>query len=129
MITYYDHEPQVFEAVGNGSYKYRRDIKPITVQFEEEEHIQYECNEVIVWDNLDSGNILKAVIKDKWLLEDENKFINNYHLATLGILEEGEEGERYIEEYKAFLSEKHQLKEQIKADCETYKYRISRIVR
>ena len=48
--AYYDHEPSVFEAVGNGNYLYRWDIQEETVEREEggEPTVQWSCKETTV---------------------------------------------------------------------------------
>lgn len=45
MLAFYDKKPSVLEAVGDGSFKYRFDIKEKSAQ-EEESRTQWQCQEV-----------------------------------------------------------------------------------
>ena len=44
MLAYYDNKPKKLEAVGDGSFKYRFDIKEKSAQ--EEAGTQWQCQEV-----------------------------------------------------------------------------------
>ena len=70
MLAFYDNKPSVLEAVGDGSYKYRFDIKEIksdVTTFDDsntpkEQRTQWQCQEVTVWSPVTSNKITKAVI-------------------------------------------------------------------
>lgn len=125
--AFYDHKPAVFEAVGNGSIIYRWDIKKeLTEQIEDlafgigepitatdVEH--YSCKEVVVWETVTANKIVREVIDSEWGEGIEEKMLNDYNAAQLGILDES-----YIDTYKQFLTERKALKEQIDADCAKY---------
>lgn len=120
--AHYDSKPLAFEAVGNGSYVYRWGIEEETVQAHSigsEESIatliQWKCLEVIVWGTVTSNKLTETVIKAIWGESVEEKMLNDYNAAQLGILDKS-----YIETYRAFLTERKTIKEQIDLDCETF---------
>lgn len=122
--AFYDTKPSVFEAVGNGSYLYRWDIQEETVTLEsvvdgEETRTQYSCNEVTVWMPVTSNKITQAVIGAMWESDYEQKLLNEYNAAKLGVYgeETGEEAKARIEAYRTFLTERNALKAQVDADC------------
>lgn len=130
MKAFYDNKPSKFEKVGNGSFLYRYGINEVEVaqQVSSEDgeatdtqatKTQYECNEVVVWSPYSSNTILEAVIRDRWDNNYEQKLINEYNGAQLGIY-----GAKTTDEYKAvvqaytdFLTERNTLKETVDADC------------
>ena len=111
-------KPQTISAVGNGSYLYRFNIKEIEVptQTEGEEPTKaWQYNEVVVWSPISSDAITKAVMNYIWSKDTEQKYINDYNAATLGILDA-----TYIESYKNFMIQRKSIKEQIDKDYEEY---------
>lgn len=104
MKAFYDHKPAVLEAVGNGSYLYHWDIKQIDNQ-------QWECNEVVVWGPITQNKITEAVITELYPNNYEQKLINEYNSAMMGIGDSSA-----IEIYKEFLLERIALKRQINDD-------------
>lgn len=130
--SYYDARPSKFEAVGNGSYIYRWDIQEETVQqhqiiaegnekpIAETPRKQYSCYEVIVWATVTSNKITEAVIGALWPNDHEQKLINEYNAANLGVYggsKTTEEAKAKIATYKDFLAARAALKAQIDADC------------
>lgn len=96
MIAFYDNQPTKLEAVGNGSYVYRFNIqkveKPATAETTEladtdESSVQeqWQCEEVTVWSPLSSNKITEAVITEKWDNNQEQKLVNEYNAANLGM--------------------------------------------
>lgn len=116
MQAYYDSKPSVLEAVGNGSYLYRWDIEEVEVSTGEETRRQYSCEEVTVWAPLTSNRITEKVITEKWSGNYEQKLVNEYNAAQMGVYE-GETAEKYIQAYKEYLTERSVLKAQVDADC------------
>ena len=119
MQAFYDHKPSVLEAVGNGSYKYRWDI----VEMEQPAHeeggeptTQWKCQEVTVWAPVTSNKITEAVISELWDSNDEQKLVNEYNAAQLGVYDE-ETAAAKVAAYKAFLTERNAVKTQVDADC------------
>lgn len=116
MKSNYDEKPDVIEAVGNGGYFYRWDIKEVTIESEEQPRTQWECEQVIVYAPLTSNKIVQAVIAEAWGLDIENKMLNEFNGAQLGIYDEATKADK-IAKYKAFLSERNALKAQVDSDC------------
>ena len=119
MQAFYDHKPSVLEAVGNGSYKYRWDI----VEMEQPAHeeggeptTQWKCQEVTVWAPVTSNKITEAVISQLWDSNYEQKLVNEYNAAQLGVYDE-ETAAAKVAAYKAFLTERNAVKTQVDADC------------
>lgn len=109
----YDARPLVFEAVGNGSYIYRWDIKEERTQPEDggEEVVKYTCLEVVVWNTVTRSKVKQTAIHELWGDGVEEKLINDYNATVLGVLDES-----YRQAYLDFLAARKALKEQIDAD-------------
>lgn len=124
MQAFYDQKPPVLEAVGNGSFKYRYAIREVPAgHVPEEEDLnrtQWECEEVTVWQPVTSNKITEAVITGKWDKNQEQKLVNEYNGAILGIYgdKDSEPAQKRIQAYVDYLSERAKLKEQVDADCE-----------
>ena len=119
MQAFYDHKPSVLEAVGNGSYIYRWDI----VEFKQPAHdesgeptTQWKCQEVTVWSPVTSNKITEAVISELWDSNYEQKLVNEYNAAQLGVYDEKTAAAK-VAAYKAFLTERNAVKAQVDADC------------
>lgn len=124
MIAFYDNQPTKLEAVGNGSYVYRFNIEelvPVLTEenAEEKKVSQWKCEEVTVWFPLSSNKITEAVITEKWDNNQEQKLVNEYNAANLGLLgaKTSEEAKARIDAYKAYLTERASLKAQVDNDC------------
>lgn len=122
MQAFYDNKPSKYEAVGNGSYLYRYNIQEVEQtdtqeEAAEETRKQWSCEEVTVWSPVSSNKITQAVIADRWDSDYEQKLVNEYNGAQLGVYTD-EEAEAIIAKYKAFLTERAELKKTIDADCE-----------
>ena len=116
MKTYYDDKPAIIEAVGNGGWYYRWDIKEVTIDIKERPRTQWQCEQVIVYAPLTSNKIVQAVIAEVWGLDIENKMLNEFNGAQLGIYDEATSAEK-IAKYKQFLAERNALKAQVDSDC------------
>lgn len=116
MKTYYDTKPAVIEAVGDGGWYYRWNIKDVQFESEEAPCTQWECEQVIVYAPLTSNKIMQAVIAEVWGLDVENKMLNEFNGAQLGIYDEATMADK-IAKYKAFLAERNTLKTQVDSDC------------
>ena len=126
MQAFYDNQPKKLEAVGNGSFRYRYNIreeeKPVqasenseTAQ-EAQAQPQWVCEEVTVWAPLSANKITEKVLTERWDGNYEPKLVNEYNSAQMGLLSEEEAAAR-IEAYRAFLTERTALKSQVDADC------------
>ena len=111
-------KPSVLEAVGNGSYLYLwgggGGARP--TQEGEAAGKQWQYEEVTVWAPLTANKITEKVLTSKWDANYEQKLVNEYNSAQMGLLSE-EEAARKTEAYKAFLTERNRLKAQVDSDC------------
>lgn len=130
MAVFYDFKPSKYEAVGNGSFKYRWNIEEVIVEQTSEDgkcntkaktatatKKQYKCDEVVVWATVTSNKITQAVINSICDNDEEQKLINEYNAATIGMIS-GEEATAKIAAYKDFLTLRATVKAQVDADCE-----------
>ena len=130
MLAFYDNKPSVLEAVGNGSYKYRFDITEKTPETvtrssddsnaqEGEQRTQWQCQEVTVWSPVTSNKITEAVITEVCDHNYEQKLVNEYNAAQLGLYgsKTGEEAKKHIAAYTEYLNTRAALKAQVDADC------------
>ena len=126
MQAFYDNQPKKLEAVGNGSFRYRYNIreeeKPVqasenseTAQ-EAQAQPQWVCEEVTVWAPLSANKITEKVLTERWDGNYEQKLVSEYNSAQMGLLSEEGAAAR-IEAYRAFLTERTALKSQVDADC------------
>lgn len=132
-MAFYDNKPSKLEAVGNGSYLYRWNIQEVKPESDEEKETaaedgteaqaenasQFSCEEVSVWEPLTSNKITEAVITSKWDANYEQKLVNEYNAAQLGLYgaKTSEEAKAHIKAYTDYLTERAALKTQVDADC------------
>lgn len=131
MKAYYDEKPSVISEVGNGSILYRYGITEVETtdsqsqaddsEEQTETKKQYVCQEVAVWKPVTSNRITEAIITDRWDSNYEQKLINEYNAAQLGIYgaKTSDEAKARIAAYTDYLKERSELKAQVDADCET----------
>ena len=122
MQAFYDNKPSVLEAVGNGSYRYHYNIKEVTPEIIEgeeqtERKSSWQCEEVVVWSPVTANKITEKVLTERWDANYEQKLVNEYNSAQMGLLSEEEAAAR-TEAYRSFLSERTELKAQVDRDCE-----------
>lgn len=117
MKALYDHVPSILEAVGNGSYRYRWGIREVLDEIDGESLTQWECDEVIVWPRLTSNKIVEAVISELWGQNYEQKLINEYNSAVLGLYSD-EVAEIKVAAYKSFLEQRAEIKRMVDDDCQ-----------
>jgi len=119
-MAFYDTKPSKYEAVGNGSYMYRWKIQEVSApessEQEGEQHTQWQCEEVIVWPPISSNKITEAVVSHIWPSNFEQKLVNEYNAAQLGVYS-GEEAQAKIARYTNFLTERAAIKTHIDEDC------------
>lgn len=136
MAAFYDKKPSVLEAVGNGSFLYRWNIQEVTPESNsqtttaddgsevqtaaEEQRTQWQCEEAVVWSPLTANKITESVIAKKWDGNYEQKLVNEYNGAQLGVYgaKTSDEAKARIKAYTDFLTERYALKTQVDADCE-----------
>ena len=123
MKTHSDQELSRLEAVGNGSYLYRWDIHT-----EEQEHpsedgegvttrLVWVAEEVTVWMPITPNRITAAVITEAFPPDYEQKLLNEYNAANLGMIPDREETEKRRQAYTDFLRRRAELKKEIDSFC------------
>ena len=125
-MAYYDSKPSKLEAVGNGSYLYRFNIEEVVPELiegeeQQERTSQWKCDEVTVWSPLTSNKITEAVIATICPASHEQKLVNEFNAANLGMIGAGttsDEAKLAIAKYKEFLNNRQALKTQVDEDCE-----------
>ena len=126
-MAFYDTKPSKYEAVGNGSYLYRYGIQEQEVENasqsgtgEQPARTQWVCEEVTVWAPLTADKVVQVVLTSKWDKDREQKLVNEYNGAQLGIYgsKTSAEARAKIQAYTDFLTERAALKAQVDADCE-----------
>lgn len=122
MVAFYDSKPSKLEAVGNGSHIYRWNIQEVeqpATQEGEDVQKKWQCEEVTVWVPLSSNKITEAVITTKWDANYEQKLVNEYNAAKLGLYgtTTSEEAKLRVQAYKDYLTERASLKTQVDNDC------------
>lgn len=118
MAIYSDKQPLKLEAVGNGSYLYHYNIEEVDRPAQDGEAAgkQWQYEEVTVWAPITANKITQKVLTSKWNANYEQKLVNEYNSAQMGLLSE-EEAARKTEAYRAFLTERAALKAQVDSDC------------
>lgn len=127
-MAFYDEKPSKLEAVGNGSFLYRFNIEEQTVQdaphdpdtAEPLPRSQWKCDEVTVYAPLTANKITEAVIALICPASHEQKLVNEYNAARLGLVggsEQSREAQKKINAYTAFLLRREEVKRQIDEDC------------
>ena len=118
MKAFYSQKPKVLEAVGNGSYLYRYNItEEQTEQAEQtEQQTQWSCEEVTVWAPLSANKITEKVLTERWDNNYEQKLINEYNAAVMGMLSE-DVAQKRKDAYMTFLQERAELKTIVDNDC------------
>lgn len=106
MKTTYGEKPATLLDAGNGNTYYHFNIEEITVN----DTIQWQCDRVEIKSVANAESVKQAVIEELWGGGKENKLINDYLEATAT-----GENQKAIDDYNAFLAERHAVKEDINA--------------
>ena len=77
---------------------------------------QYDFDTVRTYLPISSNKLLQAVITDAYPSDYEQKLVNEYNSAVMGLYD-AETAERKIDAYKAFLQARDELKAMVEADC------------
>ena len=118
MNAIYDSKPEVLGALGNGAYRYRWNISEVEMDMGYGDAAKkWQCEEVTVWPTLTANKITKAVIAEIWPSDYEQKLVNEFNAANLGVYDE-ETAAKKIEQYRTFLVERNRIKAQVDKDCE-----------
>ena len=118
MKAFYSQKPKVLEAVGNGSYLYRYNITEEQTEATEqtEQQTQWSSEEVTVWAPLSANKITEKVLTEKWDNNYEQKLVNEYNAAVMGMLSE-DVAQKRKDAYMTFLQERTILKTIVDNDC------------
>ena len=121
-MAIYDAKPSKYEAVGNGSFLYRWNIEEIQVPENGDSETtvsKWQCEEVTIWSPVTANKVTEAVITTKWDNNYEQKLVNDYNAAKLGVYgtTTSTEAKEKVAAYTDYLNERKALKEQIVADC------------
>lgn len=119
MRAYYDLKPAKLYRLKQGVCRYVYDIEKHTVDNGDgmPQMTQWSGEEVEVAEPLTSNRITQALIAARWDADFEQKLINEYNAAKLGLYDDDTAAAK-IDAYEAFLRERAALKAQIDADCE-----------
>ena len=130
MTTYSDNKPEVFKPIGDGGFRSNYYIEEIEVDNfididnEEDSTItkrtQWRCDNVLIYPPITKDKITKEVITNTWDSDYEQKLVNDYNAALLGVFDE-EETKAKIDTYTNFLIERKQIKKMINNDWEIIK--------
>lgn len=104
MKTTYSEKPATLRDAGNGNIYYHWNIEQVTVN----DTTEWQCDRVEVKAVPNAINVKQAVIEELWVGGKENKLINDYLEATAS-----GENQKAIDDYNAFLAERHAIKEEI----------------
>ena len=77
---------------------------------------QYDFETVRTYLPISSNKLLQAVITDVYPADYEQKLVNEYNSAVMGLYDE-ETAARKIDAYKAFLQARAELKAMVESDC------------
>ena len=123
MQAFYDNQPKKLEAGGNGSYLYRWDIHTELQEQPSEDgervttRTVWVAEEVTVWMPLTPNRITAAVITEAFPSDYEQKLLNEYNAANLGMIPDREETEKRRQAYTDFLRRRAELKKEIDSFC------------
>jgi len=111
MKASYKDLPAKIQPVGNGTFLYRMNI---VKQVSEEGEISYTCDEFQI-NHLTREEMVRQVIADLYGNGVEQKLMNDYNAAELGLLDETDKIP-----YLNYLANRKIIKEQIYADFDEY---------
>lgn len=123
--AYYDAKPKALEAVGNGNYLYRWDIKEEEVQSDfmqegsdeplvSEKRVQYSCCEATILGNPTYDKCVEAVIRDRYTAEQEMALVNKFNSYMNSVSTDG----TGVDEYNDYLKYIFNAKMVVKRDLE-----------
>lgn len=117
MQAFYDSKPPYLEAVGNGSYVYRFNIKEVVPELTdenagEEKVSQWKCEEVTVWKPVTSDKVIEAVIRAKYTASAEIALVNKFNAYQRGL----DVDASVVSEYTEYLSFVAEVKRTVRKD-------------
>lgn len=121
MQTQSKHKFPKLKDNNNGKdCSYYMNIEEKQIQRDEQtEETMFVADEYLIkkpLETITSNDIVKEVITQMFSLEMEQKLINEFNGAMIGIYSD-EEKQQKVLRYKRFLEERERIKEQINTDC------------
>lgn len=125
-----DEKPEVIYDLynGQGSFLYNHNVKEVSVIKDKEGAItitteaksatgkMYQYDSVRVEYPRTADNIFSTLLTAKYPAKTENKLMNEYNSAVLGLLDVS-----YKKPYEDFLKDRLAIRKMVDADAETYK--------
>lgn len=123
QVVTFDNKPAVIQYNADGTYYYNTEIKEVEVSAENGEtdgktktEKKWQAEQYTIQNPITKANVKRTVILEHWDKDEQEKLINEYNSATLGVLSVKEEKDTAKSKYKAFLEERKSLIEKIEAD-------------
>lgn len=122
QVVTFDSKPAVIQYNADGTYYYNTEIKEVEVSAENGEtdgeikEKKWQALQYTIQNPITKANVKRTVILEHWDKDEQEKLINEYNSATLGVLSVKEEKDTAKSKYKAFLEERKSLIEKIEAD-------------
>ena len=122
QVVTFDNKPAVIQYNADGTYYYNTDIKEVEIPYETgadneaKTEKKWQALQYTIHNPLTKANITRSVILEYWDKDEQEKLINEYNSAILGVLTNKEEKDAVKSKYKAFLEERKTLIEKIDAD-------------
>ena len=130
LLAKIDQKPLVIDDLhnGQGTFHYNHNITEVMVIEDEDGNITVTTDEKkatgTMWqyDSLrveypkTRKNIYATLLEARYPQDIQQKLVNDYQAAQMGILED-EEADAAVEAYTAFLTNRKAIKSMVKADC------------
>ena len=123
QVVTFDNKPAVIQYNADGTYYYNTEIKEVEVSTENGEtdgktktEKKWQAEQYTIQNPITKANVKRTVILEHWDKDEQEKLINEYNSATLGVLSVKEEKDTVKSKYKAFLEERKSLIEKTEAD-------------
>ena len=123
QVVTFDNKPAVIQYNADGTYYYNTEIKEVEVSTENGEtdgktktEKKWQAEQYTIQNPITKANVKRTVILEHWDKDEQEKLINEYNSATLGVLSVKEEKDTAKSKYKAFLEERKSLIEKTEAD-------------
>lgn len=114
---------------GQGTFLYNHNINEVMVIEDEDGGVEVTTDEeaatgyMFMYDSVrvewpkTANNITQTLLEAKYPQDIQQKLVNDYQAAQLGILED-DEAEAAVASYRAFLADRKSLKAMVDSDCE-----------
>lgn len=122
QVVTFDNKPAVIQYNADGTYYYNTDIKEVEIPYETgtdneaKTEKKWQALQYTIQNPITKANVKRTVILEHWDKDEQEKLINEYNSAILGVLSVKEEKDTAKSKYKAFLEERKSLIEKIEAD-------------